>query len=275
MSLKSFKLPQPSATKRGDTLIEVMFAIAVFSLVAVVSITMMNAGVASAERSLELVTARNELNAQAEALRFIHSSYISEKTLPTCDDKKEEGEKCQQFSELWHTITANAIDYKEREDYEDYTTQVSQDKHISKCAAVYYDDKKYLNNNKAFVINPRQLKSDNTNKNKAAYVAFNDPNNSLKFQQPELNARILYTQNTDSPLNSSSQLSSVGLSNYAEIAQIEGIWVIAVKSNATPTNGTPQYYDFYIETCWDGSGTNSSTSLDAIIRLSNPEAIQK
>lgn len=57
--------------KRGDTIIEVMFAFAIFTMVAIVTVSMMNLGLATSERSLELVTARNELNAQAEALRFV------------------------------------------------------------------------------------------------------------------------------------------------------------------------------------------------------------
>ena len=73
--------------KRGDTIIEVMFAFAIFTMVAIVTVSMMNLGLATSERSLELVTARNELNAQAEALRFVHSSYISELTLPSCDEQ--------------------------------------------------------------------------------------------------------------------------------------------------------------------------------------------
>ena len=97
-----------SKARRGDTFIEVMFAIAIFSLVAVISIAMMNAGVADAERALELVTARNELNAQAEALRFIHSSYISEATLPTCGSVTSD-EKCQQYQALWDAITAHTL----------------------------------------------------------------------------------------------------------------------------------------------------------------------
>ena len=90
--------------KRGDTVIEVMFAFAVFALVAILSIAMMNSGVATSERSLELVVARNELNAQAEALRFIHSSYVSELTLPTCNEVTSVDDKCQQFSDLWTKI---------------------------------------------------------------------------------------------------------------------------------------------------------------------------
>ena len=64
---------------RGDTIIEVILALTIFSLVTVITITMMNLGIANAENALEVTTARNELNAQAEALRFIHSSYISKK----------------------------------------------------------------------------------------------------------------------------------------------------------------------------------------------------
>ena len=57
-------------TKRGDTIIEVMFAIAIFGLVAILSISSMNRGVVTAETTLEATTARDELNAQAEALRL-------------------------------------------------------------------------------------------------------------------------------------------------------------------------------------------------------------
>ena len=69
------------STKRGDTIIEVMFAIAVFSLVAVLSVMSMDSGINNGENALETVTVRNEINAQAEALRFIHSYLISERSL--------------------------------------------------------------------------------------------------------------------------------------------------------------------------------------------------
>jgi type II secretory pathway pseudopilin PulG len=62
---------------RGDTLIEVLFAISIFSLVVVGSISIMNQGVNASQRSLEITLVRNEIDAQAEALRFMNSSYIS------------------------------------------------------------------------------------------------------------------------------------------------------------------------------------------------------
>lgn len=62
---------------RGDTLIEVLFATAIFSLVAVGGISVMNQGTAASQRALEITMVRNEIDAQAETLRFLNSSYIA------------------------------------------------------------------------------------------------------------------------------------------------------------------------------------------------------
>jgi prepilin-type N-terminal cleavage/methylation domain-containing protein len=62
---------------RGDTLIEVLFAVTVFSVVAVGGLGIMNQGTAAAQRSLEVSLVRNEIDAQAESLRFLNSAYIS------------------------------------------------------------------------------------------------------------------------------------------------------------------------------------------------------
>ena len=61
----------------GDTLIEVLFAVTVFAMVAVGSLSIMNQGIASAERSLEITLVRQQIDAQAEAIRYIHSAYVA------------------------------------------------------------------------------------------------------------------------------------------------------------------------------------------------------
>lgn len=63
--------------QRGDTIIEVLFAVTVFAMVAVGSLAIMNQGIASAQRSLEVTLVRQQIDAQAEAIRFIHKSYIA------------------------------------------------------------------------------------------------------------------------------------------------------------------------------------------------------
>jgi len=60
----------------GDTLIEVLFAIVIFSLIVVSSIMLMNQGIASSQRSLQITAARQQMDGQAETLRFLHESYV-------------------------------------------------------------------------------------------------------------------------------------------------------------------------------------------------------
>ena len=64
-------------SQKGDTIIEVMFAFAIFALVAVGSLTIMNQGIAAAQRSLEITLVRAQIDAQAEAIRFIHQAYVA------------------------------------------------------------------------------------------------------------------------------------------------------------------------------------------------------
>ncbi len=58
--------------RRGDTIIEVLLAITIFSVVAVGAILMMNRGVAMSQRSLEITLVRQQVDGQAELLRYVH-----------------------------------------------------------------------------------------------------------------------------------------------------------------------------------------------------------
>jgi type II secretory pathway pseudopilin PulG len=66
-----------SSQENGDTIIEVLFAVAVFAMVAVGSLSIMNQGTATAQRSLEITLVRQQIDAQAEAIRYIHQSYVT------------------------------------------------------------------------------------------------------------------------------------------------------------------------------------------------------
>lgn len=61
----------------GDTLVEVLFAITVFSLVVVTSLALMNQGTAASVRSLQMTLVRQQIDSQAETLRFLNSAYIA------------------------------------------------------------------------------------------------------------------------------------------------------------------------------------------------------
>lgn len=62
---------------RGDTIIEVLFAVTVFALVAVGSLAIMNQGTAAAQRALEITLVRQQIDSQAQALRYIHQAYVA------------------------------------------------------------------------------------------------------------------------------------------------------------------------------------------------------
>lgn len=260
-----------SLSKRGDTIIEVMFAFAVFAFISVLTIIMMNSGVSSSERSLELVTARNELNAQAEALRFIHSSYISELTLPICEesDVGNVTAKCQQFRGLWGRIANNSI---LSSDFDKSNTGIEYP--LDSCKVPYENDKRGLKRSNAFVINTRELSSYGNNDSTKnydriadAYISVNGSSNL--FVEPTLNARILYSTRTGDTSSGDSSQQMHDLTGYTRVAAIEGIWVVAVRGPVS--NGRIPYYDFYIETCWYGPDSSSPASLDTVIRLYNPE----
>ncbi len=73
------------AIQRGDTLIEVLLAVTVFSVIAVGTMGIMNQGVASAQRSLEITLVRQQIDAQAEALRAVHQAYTAVKPSDQAD----------------------------------------------------------------------------------------------------------------------------------------------------------------------------------------------
>lgn len=64
--------------QRGDTIIEVLFAITIFSLVAVGGLALMNQGTAIAQRSLEVSLVREQIDAQTDGLRYLRDAYIAD-----------------------------------------------------------------------------------------------------------------------------------------------------------------------------------------------------
>ena len=131
--IKNFK------TYRGDTIVEVLFALSIFSLIAVLAIAVMNLGIAIAESNLELNMARNEVDAQAEAIRFIQSSYLAERELV---DKP--------YEPLWTKI----------EEIANQNASVVALSEINSCD-------NFFNNNasKGFVVNARNIDTDPTKVN--------------------------------------------------------------------------------------------------------------
>lgn len=112
---------------RGDTIIEVLFAVTIFSALAVSSLSIMNRTVGTAQRSLEVSLVRQEMNSQAEALRFIHDSYISGSDSAPAN--------------VWANLTASANVITDAQ-------LATLDSLVSNCAPP---------SSRAFVLNPRTM----------------------------------------------------------------------------------------------------------------------
>lgn len=65
-------------TQRGDTIIEVLFAVTIFSLVAIGGLSIMNQGTAMAQRALEIGLVRQQMDEQADALKFLNQAYVAD-----------------------------------------------------------------------------------------------------------------------------------------------------------------------------------------------------
>ena len=232
----------------GDTLVEVALAIGIFSMVAIAVVAVMTSGTSSSQTALETTLTREEIDIQAEALRFIHSSYLANPDATA-----------NPYAALWKKITAKAINPASNSSYVDYSP--------STCQSVL--DSNTLKSN-GFVIDLHALSTDPKN----AYYGYSNHKNN--FTVASTYPRLLYSQKqvqgNDTLIDSTIT---------ANLSRVEGIYVIAVADRSTtqivgPTNqatGQLGFYDFYIRTCWYGAGDNSPSTISTVIRLYNPPNI--
>ena len=268
--------------KHGDTIIEVVFSFMVFSTVSVAAIGIMNSGLNQAQRSLEITMARNGIDAQAEALRFLQNNFSAERKW--ADSKK-------QFTDIWNNITAvkgveaNAI--PGGGNINDLKYETCQD---------VYDDQVYIEKSPAFVLNtrliqPKTVVSSSKYKELLKKIVISpeeirlaDTNHAKIVRPASIYPRLTYTvlmfneelndgQEHERDTTDDDSLAETKL--YREVYSAEGIWIITVNGDKSVNVGShPQYFDFYIRTCWQSVGTKAPSTLSTIIRLYNPEVIE-
>ena len=73
--------------QRGDTLIEVMLAIAITAIVVVLTITLMNRGTASIRSSIERSQVRSAMQGQVDLLLFMRGYYMADDAVGGFKDK--------------------------------------------------------------------------------------------------------------------------------------------------------------------------------------------
>ncbi|MBQ6375343.1 hypothetical protein IJJ37_00170 [Candidatus Saccharibacteria bacterium] len=253
---------------RGDTLIEVALAIGIFSMVAVAVVAVVSGSTANAQSSLETTITREEIDAQAEALRFIQTSYIAGGRANVQDN----GENLEKYAKIWDKIVGQAVDLsKMNSEQAEKILRFNP----ATCADVYNGDD--LTSQKAFVINTRKLGSYQPNEIVIAY----DDSNKDKFATTMTYPRILYGPYDAENAVTPEALLEVAGDDY--VSRVEGIFVVAVKDpGSTIVSGSGSnisidersaYYDFYIRTCWHNPGADTPSTISTVIRLQDPSAI--
>ena len=268
--------------KKGDTIIEVTFAIAVFSLISVISMQVMDRNLATIQGALELEMARNEIDAQAEALRFIQNSYLSERELSRTD---------RTYQNLWLKLSrgsATAISADAGSGLANKPTDISE--YYSVACSTYYDTTNggssvhNIFKDRAFVLNTRKINPNNINETVVQTTSTYD---SSKFVEAPLYPRVIFTKGTTGSNNDNAELSEIfplGSENltyqtqthqvYDRVTRVEGIWVISARDMTKGESATPEFYDFHIRTCWFAPGHERPTIVGTTIRLYNPELIE-
>lgn len=255
--------------KKGDTLIEVTIAIGIFSMIAIAVAAVMSGGTASSQLALETTLAREEIDNQAEAIRFIHTAYTANK------DNED-----HPYAALWRSITNRAIDIRDFEDNENKIKEILQ--YTPSSCSDLYSDETILSS--AFVINAREFNQLNTNVGSGTgfanlvFFPYNNTNKS-KFTTAATYPRLIYGTNTGD--DSTAILADDSFPTT--LKRVEGIYVVPVVDpettslvdviDAEEVKNTPAYYDFYIRTCWYGSRTDDPSTISTVIRLHDPDAV--
>lgn len=203
--------------QRGDTLIEVLFAVTVFSLIVVGALSIMNQGTSASRRALETTIARQAIDGQAETLRFLHESYVSEyqtgTTYNTDDAVVTPGEQ-------YYAIIQNARNFPK--------SSASPLDTGGTCPATKPAG--------SFIVDP------------AAARAVIDP---TVLQAAQVYPELVYN----------------GAGGFVSS---RGLWIEAVRTNATPGVTNAGTIDFHIRACWRALGSTVPVTLGTIVRLYEP-----
>ena len=249
-------------SKRGDTLLEVVFAFAIFSMVCTITIGAMNAGISTAEAALELSQARNEIDAQAETLRFIHDAYVN--------DDEFQNEDNSAYVLLWKAIASHALGKDDSKKLPTISNKTSCESFYDTTDYTDIDtDRRNIYDAHAFVLNTRKIvtgadeNADNYYMNSIISANADDD----IFTRTSLYPRVIYTaKGSDDDMDTN----LLETETFDVIKKAEGIWIVAIPEEYKEN---PQYYDFHIDTCWVAPGKRIANTVGTIVRLYNPLAV--
>lgn len=258
-------------TLYGDTIVEAVVAIAIYSIVAVLALSSMSSGLSTAQRNLESTMQRAAIDSQSDALRYYYESYLSAK-----NSKKDKAH----YGDIWDKINPKGSAASPTSLDSPLLTEYS-------CQGLINADIKALDDDGSgsaiFALSGRGALSATNSLPAGGVYGFGKttvtPASYLNYQvlsagrivPASLYPRIIY-ENMDNSgnLNESSTEAMAILNSTGDSAgnrqsrvakQAEGIWIFP-KQTATG-------YDFYVRTCWNPVGSKSPSTFTSVVRLYN------
>lgn len=216
--------------QRGDTIVEVLFAVAIFSFVMMAVLQVMQQGAIATQTALEISLARNQMNSQAEALRFINASQQSRQ-------RTTEAGETSIYSDLWNYLKLNFV----KTTPSDWSSLTYKSNGKMNCI-----DPGTIS--RAFIIDVKHLNAD------GGYNSAIKMNNQLKLASTY--PRLVHENTID---DDNKIVTSVN-----NFIQSEGIWVEMVRADE---NNSSIAYDFHIRSCWEMTGRATPLTLGTIVRV--------
>ena len=235
--------------KKGETLVEVLASVAIFGFVSVLTVGLMSSTLASSQGVLERTVVRNEIDAQAEAIRYVYDSYNNERRADNISQGK--------YSLIWGAIIDGA-----------YTSESSLPKWpVEKCEDAYSNTAGNYYVGKKKILNTRLLAADDGHSTFGGIldilrddrIMLSSFLSSDRFVPATVYSRNVYYANDVSVVDADEMVSD---KDFTRLKKAEGIWFYAAKGD--------HYYDFYIQACWNEPGKDKPATLDTVIRLYNP-----
>lgn len=217
---------------QGDTLIEVLLAITIFSAAAVGAIYIMNRGISTEQQSLEITQVRNQINNQAELLRHLNNLAITASGRVTASGGSATLEDSSVAAQ-WYKAIGRSTEGAPSFD----TIQSLDDCHPSKIAS---------NTTKPFFINTKT----------GQVVPINEGGYEAIFKPTEIYAQVRGADDSTD-------------AQWSEMVWIYAVNTGPTAAGRPSLKGN--FYDFHIRACWESPEGGKAQKLGTIVRLYAPE----
>lgn len=274
------KAKKTKATLYGDTIVEAVVAIAIYSIVAVLSLSLMSSGISTAQRNLESTMSRAVIDSESELLRYYYESYLASQSNKNDDAR---------YAAIWKEKIKPKDDSDKVEPSELYYEEPGSTEKYNTCDDLIKHDKARLESIPGsgaisiYALSGRGALS--TFKKNINYYGIGKMNNNTAYESLQLFGADqivtapLYPRLTYKNMSISGNTIGIvpedtatdflggagGKADGKEYYQsrvsyrAEGVWIFPKR--------TDKGYDFYVRTCWNPVGSNTPSTFMSVVRL--------